>query len=414
MRPSRRLLLQGLGALVGTTLVRPASAGKGTNRRFVFVVSDGGWDPLAAFAPMFGSKYIEMGGGAEAGQVGGLAFVDHPDRPSVRAYFERWKDTTALINGVSVPSVSHDVCRLLALTGSSGGERADWPTLLGVSTTATTLPSLVLSGPSFPGAYGVASARAGSAGQLQRLLNNDIFWYSDTAVGTIPRNLDATLDAALEERFAVLSSRLGAAHPLAAAFTDAHARLGELRGYRNVDFSGVWDQASRIDLAVTALAAGLSRCVTLTSDGAYGYWDSHTDNESTQSLAFEVLFEGLSQLQESLATTLDPDGVPLSETTIVVALSEMGRTPTYNGSDGRDHWPFTSVLMTGPGLVGNQVISGFDDAFYGLGYDAELGAEVADGTPLTPEHIGATLLALADVDPGVAVPNASPISPLLP
>lgn len=411
MRPTRRMLLQGLGGLVGATLARPARAGTPT-RRFVFVVSDGGWDPLTAFAPLFDAGGVEMGAGAEPGRVGGIDFVDHPDRPSVRAFFERWGDRTAVVNGVSVPSVSHDVCRLLALTGSSGGERADWPTLLGVSTAATTLPSLVLSGPSFPGPYGVASARAGSSGQLASLLSGRPQDYSDTPVETVPRGFDLDVDAHVATRAAALSARMGGG-ALAEAFVDAHARLQQLRDFRGVDLSAVWDQSSRLDLAVQVLAAGLSRAVTLTSDGQYGVWDSHTDNDDVQGYGFELLFSGLDDLMERLASTNDPDGVPLSASTIVVALSEMGRTPRYNASNGRDHWPFTSVLLAGPGLVGDQVVSGFDDGFYGLGYDPERGALDESAPPLTPEHLGATLLALAGVDPTEALPAAAPIAPLL-
>jgi len=405
------MLLQGLGALVGTTLARPARAGTPT-RRFVFVVSDGGWDPLTAFAPLFDASGVQMGAGAEPGRVGGIDFVDHPDRPSVRSFFERWGGQAAVVNGVSVPSVSHDVCRLLALTGSSGGDRADWPTLLGVSTAPTTLPSLVLSGPSFPGPYGVASARAGSSGQLASLLSGRPQDQSDTWVGTVPRGYDSEVDALVATRTAALSARLGGG-ALADAFTDAHARLQQLREFRGVDLSSVWDQPSRLDLAVQVLSAGLSRAVTLTSDGQYGIWDSHTDNDDVQGYGFELLFSGLNDLLEQLARTNDPEGVPLSESTIVVALSEMGRTPQYNASNGRDHWPYTSVLVVGPGVAGDQVVSGFDDGFYGLGYDPERGVADESAPALSPEHVGATLLALAGVDPTEAIPNAPPIAPLL-
>ncbi len=414
MNPSRRLLLQGLGGLVGASLARPARAAATTQeRRFIFVVTDGGWDPLTAFAPIFDSDYVQMGSGAEPGRIGGIDFVDHANRPSVRSFFERYGGQAAIINGVSVPSVSHDVCRMLSFTGSSGGERADWPTLLGVSTAPTTLPSLVLSGPSFPGPYGVASARVGSSGQLSSLLDASIYRYTDTPITTLPRGYDTDVDALLDARIGALSGRLGANSTLGAAFTDAHARLKELRSFRNVDLSAIWDQSSRIDLAVQALGAGLSRCVSLTTDGYYGTWDSHTDNEDTQSFGFELLFSGLLDLMEGLANTNDPDGVPLIDTTVIVALSEMGRTPTYNSSDGRDHWPFTSVLLAGAGVAGDQVISRFDEGYYGVGYDPDRGVEDETAPALTPEHIGATLLALAGVDPTDALPAVSPIARLL-
>ena len=43
----------------------------------------------------------------------------------------------------------------------------------------------------------------------------------------------------------------------------------------------------------------------------------------------------------------------MDETTFVV-MSEMGRTPALNGNEGKDHWPYTSALVMGPGLQGSE------------------------------------------------------------
>ncbi|MFM8287259.1 MAG: DUF1501 domain-containing protein, partial [Planctomycetaceae bacterium] len=46
----------------------------------------------------------------------------------------------------------------------------------------------------------------------------------------------------------------------------------------------------------------------------------------------------------------------LLESTLVVAVGEMGRTPKFNGSGGRDHWGNVfSFVMAGAGLNGGQV-----------------------------------------------------------
>lgn len=96
----------------------------------------------------------------------------------------------------------------------------------------------------------------------------------------------------------------------------------------------------------------------------------------------------------------------------MVVLSEMGRTPLKNGGDGRDHWPYTSALLLGAGVRGDQVVSGFDDGYFGAGYDAATGAP--GEAPLSTEHLGATLLALADVDPAEHLPaEIAPIAAVL-
>ena len=56
-------------------------------------------------------------------------------------------------------------------------------------------------------------------------------------------------------------------------------------------------------------------------------WDTHSNNDDLQSGCFDYLFQYVHQLGNQLETTLDNTGTPLIETTTVVVLSEMGRTP---------------------------------------------------------------------------------------
>jgi hypothetical protein len=99
----------------------------------------------------------------------------------------------------------------------------------------------------------------------------------------------------------------------------------------------------------------------------------------------------------------------LADETVVVVLSEMGRTPLLNGFLGKDHWPYTAMMITGPNVLGGRVIGGYDDDYYGLEVDPASG-EAADGTQvLSAEAVGATLLAMADIDPAEHVTGVDPI-----
>ena len=189
--------------------------------------------------------------------------------------------------------------------------------------------------------------------------------------------------------------------------TTLRARAGEF------DLGGFSDFPGQLEVAVQALSLGLSRCVTVSSGDYKLYWDSHASNDAIQSPAFERLFAGLSGLMTLLAATASPGGGVLLDDTVVVVLSEMGRTPQYNASDGRDHWPYTSALLIGGGVVGGQAVSGYDDGLHGLGYDPDTGLTLEDDSPVTPEHLGATLLELAGED-GAAALGVSPLRVLLP
>jgi uncharacterized protein (DUF1501 family) len=91
----------------------------------------------------------------------------------------------------------------------------------------------------------------------------------------------------------------------------------------------------------------------------------------------------------------------------------MGRFPTLNTTGGKDHWNFTSALLIGAGVAGGRAIGGYDDALKGRDVDLASG-DVRDGaTPMHSGHLGATLLALGDVDPAEFVVDASPITAAL-
>jgi hypothetical protein len=90
-------------------------------------------------------------------------------------------------------------------------------------------------------------------------------------------------------------------------------------------------------------------------------WDSHTDLEGQmRSHLAPTLDRALSTLLDDLSDR------GLLESTMVVVMGEMGRTPKLGGSDplyadGRDHWSAVmSVLMAGGGIRGGQVIGASD------------------------------------------------------
>jgi uncharacterized protein (DUF1501 family) len=77
----------------------------------------------------------------------------------------------------------------------------------------------------------------------------------------------------------------------------------------------------------------------------------------------------------------------LLDSTLVVALGEIGRTPKLNRHGGRDHWPRVwSILMAGGGVQGGQVIGRSD----------RHGAEPAD-RPLHAAEIAATVCHALDI-----------------
>jgi len=417
----RRQFLAGAGAALaalGLPLTARAAT-SATDRKFVFVFNPGGWDPTRVFAPEFSNPNVDMEAAAARATVSGIPIVDHPDRPSVRAFFELFGDQSLVLNGVMVRSIAHEICSMIMMTGSSSGLSPDWPAILGHAERArTTLPSLVLGGPSYPGDLGVAVARTGNNGQLEALLSGTALDMSDIPIREPLRPAENVVDKYLQRRAAARA--LGARSELEAQLTgDLSAAMDEVMDLKDLrytmDFStdGTLDQQAQV--AAQALSLGVSRSVTLShgDGGAVFGWDTHADNDNGQSPLFEDLFAGLLSLMATLQGTPGTSAPTLAEETTVVVLSEMGRTPLLNEVLGKDHWPYTSVLMIGPHVTGGRVVGGFDDAYYGKLVDPASGDATDSGEVLSAEMVGATLLQMADIDPEPYVSGVQPLTGVL-
>lgn len=124
-------------------------------------------------------------------------------------------------------------------------------------------------------------------------------------------------------------------------------------------------------------------------------WDNHANlatyanrhpgdprDEGTHALipGFDKAFSGL---------VLDLEQRGMLDETLVVVMTEFGRTPKINSAGGRDHWPNCfSAALAGGGVPGGVVV-GASDA---------LGEFVKD-RPVTPSDLAATIYTLLGMDP---------------
>lgn len=395
---------------------RIARASGGNDLKFIFVFAQGGWDPTRVFAPEFSNRNVDMEPDAERATAGGITYVDHPLRPSVRTFFDTWHDRSVVFNGVMVRSIAHEICTMITMTGTTSGVSPDWPAILADrERDAFTLPHLVLGGPSFPGDLGVAVARTGSNGQLEALLSGSATEMNDTFAGAPNSPAESLVDRFVARRAAArqLGSRSAIEKALVDDFATATRHAADLKDLQYVmDFSGGADLVDQVPVAIDALTNGVARCVTL-STGGLGTWDTHANNDALQSPLWEGLFSGLGQLMQQLAATPGATSPSLADETVVVVLSELGRTPLLNGFIGKDHWPFTSAMLIGPRLTGDRVIGAYNENYYGLNIDNASGETSEAGAVLSPESIGATLLAMADIDPTPYVSGVDPVTGIL-
>lgn len=120
----------------------------------------------------------------------------------------------------------------------------------------------------------------------------------------------------------------------------------------------------------------------------YDAWDTHTNN-------FPILKDnklpGLDQTYSALMEDLEARG--LLDETLVVMMSEMGRTPRINARGGRDHWTYCySVLMAGAGIQGGTI--------YG---ESDAQAAYVKDKPVSTSDICATIYQCLGIDPNTHV-----------
>ena len=424
-RPSRRALLTGAAGLgLAAPLGLPALLGPGARaaapagppvtpgqRRFLFLTCFGGWDPTRALVPAFDDPAVDMEAGAAPYSVGGLTFVDHPGRPRARGTLRDFGAQMSVLNGILVPSVAHEACLQLIRTGALGGA-PDWPAILGdASAGAEPLPHVVVSGPSFPDTLSASVAHVGAAGQLSALIDGSLLSWAG-APPALPSLGVASREAALiaARRSAAVSAAPAERAAVFAAHAEASRRADALAtAAAGVGFGGPGAFYDSAMSAVELLAAGLCR---VASAAHPALWDSHAENDVYQNVLWDETIGVLGDVLRVMSARPGAAGGSLLDETVVVLMSEMGRSPRLNLDRGKDHWPYTSALLVGGGLAGGRSLGAYEGGLLGAKVGPD-GAPDAGGAVLSVVDLGATLLALGDVDPAEWAPDGRDLSAAL-
>ena len=170
--------------------------------------------------------------------------------------------------------------------------------------------------------------------------------------------------------------------------------------------------SGRAALAAQALKTGLSRVVSLTLVDGLDTHDGQWANDHSARL--EQGFVALSQLLDDLSQSPAPDGQgALLDQTMIVVTSEFSRTPRLNARGGRDHHLANASLLIGGGVRGGQVFGETSPRFMGpLKVNLETGRGDPSGSPIRPQELMVTALATLGLNPPTQV-RAEPLSALL-
>jgi uncharacterized protein (DUF1501 family) len=235
----------------------------------------------------------------------------------------------------------------------------------------------------------VAMSRVPYLPSLQRIANADAIdgnekapYHDDFALDRIEQALRAGHEAAAGRPRLPRAER--AENMLYAAQMNSKA-LQRVTQYipKNVPKERLAQQA---EIALASFKAGV--CVSANLD--IGQFDSHANNDRDQMKLIPEFLAGIAYLIRRAGE------LKMREQLVIVAQSEMGRTPNYNAGNGKDHWSIGSAMFLGRGIEGNRVLGATDEKQFAVPLDPRtLKTDDKTDVRVRPEHLHESLRELA-------------------
>jgi uncharacterized protein (DUF1501 family) len=338
---SRRSLLGVAGATFAAAIIpRWASAAGARDPRLVVIVLRGALDGLSAVAPIGDPDYVDLHGalalrwdgpypalplggffGLNPAMTNFARLYDAKQALIVHATATNYRERShfdgqdVLESGMPMPGRVESGWLNRAVAALPAGDRAAGPRALAVGAVAP----LVMRGPAPILGWAPSGLAAPTDDLVARLM--DLYTQSDPALAAA---LQSGLDAdRLADRQGMAALKPGG--DVAALMRKAAEGAGRLMA-----------------------AADGPRIGALAFDG----WDTHA-NEGGASGRLAQLLGGL----DSAFAAFESELGPRWKDTVVVAITEFGRTARINGTVGTDHGTATVAFLTGGALAGGRVIA---------------------------------------------------------
>ena len=337
---SRRELIRHIGlGTVATSLPGICFARPDTDARFVLVVLRGAADGLAIAAPYGDGKYQSVRGELaipEPGAKNGLLKLDgmfglHPSLASTYELFE--KKEALLVHAVSSPyrERSHFDGQDVLENGvaSAGGKRDGW----------------------LNRALAPLGGSLGNEAAIAMSQNTPLVLRGSNSVTSWAPSQLPDADADTIRRIEMLYSEDEFFSTRLAQALDSQEIAGDMGGMKQSHRRGNEAEQAKalMQSAGKFLTAANGPQIAVVESGG---WDTHANQGSaTGALANRLagLDEGLDALRKQL-------GAAWSQT-VVVVVTEFGRTVKVNGTRGTDHGTGTAALLLGGAVNGGRIVA---------------------------------------------------------
>ena len=338
--PSRRVFLAGAGAFVAwASLPRPSYAAQGRDPRFVAVILRGAMDGLAVVPPIGDPDFPALRGDLAigTGSYGNTLPLDgffalNDAMPLLHKHYQNGDALIVHAVATGYRDRSHFDGQDVLESGETGPRmsKTGW-----LNRAASVIPA----GDKVAPVSGLAAMPT-----VPLILRGD----APTLTWTPPELKTASADTATR-----LIDLYSAVDPEFAKVLSAGLSTDQLAGAMDPMKGG----AGGIAASFKSLASGAAKL--LVDEGgprlaalSYDGWDTHT-NEGAGEGRLAGLLTALDGALDALATTM----APVWDDTVVVVMTEFGRTARINGNEGTDHGTATTALLLGGAVKGGRVLA---------------------------------------------------------
>jgi uncharacterized protein (DUF1501 family) len=323
--------------------------------------------------------------------AGNLHYAPYGDNAR---FFDKYYRHVLVINGVDTQTNSHTVG---VVNNWSGRSSEGLPTLTALfsAVKAPHLPMTYLNFGGYAATHGIiSSTKATNA----RVLQNVVLPNSAASNASLQYLQENDLDRVMALHKSTLAAEVGGANVVggnrvnrqsyldALAKTDAIAEFAhyipstdKLQEPRHIAPGKTSNLHQQVQLALLAFKAGVSVAADLFESG----FDTHDNHDITHPKLLANVVDALDYFW-TLAVELG-----LSDRIVLVVGSDFGRTPYFNASQGKDHWPIGSiVIMERNAAYGNRMLGRTDEGHNALKINpSTLQQDNKTGVIIKPGHV---------------------------
>ena len=391
----RRTFLKACAAvglsLSTTTLVSRDAEAAYEGNVYIFVNARGGWCATSIMDPKGNVEGVDAYATDTIGMIAGSP-IQYAPMPGMQAFFETHARRMLVFNGIDYETNGHETGQRVAFTGKIQAGNPALPALIAAKT-GPALPLAFITNGGQDNTEGIiAATRADNVDIIPKIAysnrlepGNEQGFHSASVMEKIRK--------AADERLVLLKNRSKLSKVRNNIGMLETSRLGEselkdvIQYLDNNAGNGIAGQAN---VALAAFSAGLGVSATVQMGG----FDTHGDHDNRAGANNQRLVEGIS----AIWTQAEQLGV--ADKLIMVVGSDFSRTPGYNGTNGKDHWPIGSMMILtepGKGIPVNQVIGATDGRTRPMTINPQTLALDENGVRLKLAHIHGALREFAGI-----------------